>query len=128
VLTRRDPLRSSSVVYRILYRFFATLARLAVRSGRSKDFEFIVLRHQLIVLRRQDHRPELNHDDRTVLGAIAQALPRPRRAGWLATLWVPEIPSWWSDQGFRVRVWHPQAIVGHRHAASAEIAIVSGFG
>jgi putative transposase len=63
----------------------ATLARLAVRSGRSKDLEIIVLRHQLTVLHRQDTRPQLNNGDRTLLGAIAQALPRPRRAGWLVT-------------------------------------------
>ena len=32
---------------RILYRLLAALARLAVRSGRSKDLEIVVLRHQL---------------------------------------------------------------------------------
>ena len=85
VLSWHDVLRSSSVVYRILYRFFTTLARLAVRSGRSKDLEIIVLRHQLTVLHRQDHRPKLDNHDRTLLGAIAHALPRPRRAGWLVT-------------------------------------------
>ena len=85
MLTRHDALRSSSPVYRILYRFLAALARLAVRSGRSKDLEIIVLRHQLTVLRRQDDRPELRNGDRTLLGAIAQALPRPRRGGWLVT-------------------------------------------
>jgi hypothetical protein len=37
VLTRHDGLRSSSVVHRIVYRFFARLARLAGRSGRSKS-------------------------------------------------------------------------------------------
>ena len=31
------------------------------------------------------HRPQLNDDDRTLLGAIAQALPRPQRLGWLVT-------------------------------------------
>jgi len=35
---------------RILYCFLTSMARLAVRSGRSKDFEIIVLRHQLAVL------------------------------------------------------------------------------
>ena len=69
----------------ILYRFVAALARLAVRSGRSKDLEIIVLRHQLGVLRRQMDRPDFNDDDRSLLGAIAAALPRSRRAGWLVT-------------------------------------------
>jgi putative transposase len=72
-------------VYRILYRFLTSLARLAVRSGRSKDLEIIVLRHQLRVLHRLNTRPALNDDDRSLLGAIAQALPRPLRAGWLVT-------------------------------------------
>jgi hypothetical protein len=61
-------------VFRLLYRLIAALARLAFRSGRSKDLEIIVLRHQLAVLRRQINRPALNDDDRTLLGAIAAAL------------------------------------------------------
>ena len=72
-------------MYRILYRFLASLARLTVRSGRSKDLEIIVLRHQLAVLRRQVNRPELTDADRSLLGAIAAALARPSRAGWLVT-------------------------------------------
>lgn len=72
-------------MYRILYRFLAAMARLAVRSGRSKDIEIVVLRHQLGVLRRQIDRPELTDDDRTLLGAIAAALPRRLRRGWLGT-------------------------------------------
>jgi putative transposase len=72
-------------MYRILYRFLASLARLAVRSGRSKDLEIIVLRHRLGVLRRHIDRPHLDEDDRSLLGAIAAALPRPRRHGWLVT-------------------------------------------
>ncbi len=61
------------------------LARLAVRSGRSRDLEIIVLRHQLAVLRRQIDRPALSDDDPTLLGAIAAALPRPYRGGWIVT-------------------------------------------
>ena len=87
-------------MYRILYRFLAALASLAVRSGRSKDLEIIVLRHQLMVLRRQDDRPQLNRNDRTLLGAIAAALPRPRRTGWLVT----------PDTLLR---WHRRRIAGH---------------
>ena len=57
--------------------------------GRWKDLEIIVgdLRHQLRgVLRRQVDRPELIDADRSLLGAIAAALPRstlqPRPGGW----------------------------------------------
>ena len=67
-------------MYRITYRFLASLARLTVRSGRSKDLEIIMLRHQLGVLRRQVDRPELTDADRSLLGAIAAALPRSSRA------------------------------------------------
>jgi putative transposase len=72
-------------VSRILYRFLASLARLAVRSGRSRDLEIIVLRHQLAVLRRSTKRPPITDEDRSLLAAIAQALPRPKRHGWLVT-------------------------------------------
>ena len=72
-------------MFRILYRFLASMARLAVRSGRSKDLEIIVLRHQLAVLGRRDARPVITDDDRSLLGAIAQAVPPPRRTGWLVT-------------------------------------------
>jgi putative transposase len=76
---------SWTAVSRVLYRLIATLARLAVRSGRSKDLEISVLLHQLTVLRRQVDRPALNDHDRTLLGAIAAALPQPKRSGWAVT-------------------------------------------
>jgi len=47
--------------------------------------KIIVLRHQLTVLRRQIDRPELCDEARSLLGALAAALPRPLRAGWLVT-------------------------------------------
>ena len=87
-------------MYRILYRFLASLARLTVRSGRSKDLEIIVLRHQLAVLRRQINRPEFTDADRSLLAAIAAALARPSRAGWLVT----------PDTLLR---WHRRRIGGH---------------
>jgi hypothetical protein len=72
-------------MHRILYLFTAALARLAVRTNRSKDLEIIVLRHQLAVHRRQIDRPDLDDDDRNLLAAIAAALPRRNRRGWLVT-------------------------------------------
>ncbi|MCP4967473.1 MAG: helix-turn-helix domain-containing protein, partial [bacterium] len=70
---------------RLLYRFLAQLARLAMRSGRWKDLQIIVLRHENAVLRRQVGRPALNENDRTLLGAIAAALPKALRHGWIVT-------------------------------------------
>lgn len=72
-------------MHRIPYRLIAALARIAVRSERSKDLKIIVLRHQLSVLRRQTDRPTLNDSDRSLLGAIAAALPRQKRQGWIIT-------------------------------------------
>jgi hypothetical protein len=75
-------------MFRIIYRFLTLLARLAVRSGRSKDLEIIVLRHQLTVPQHQIVPPALNNDYRTLLGAITAALsqvlapPILRRGGW----------------------------------------------
>ena len=72
-------------MHRTLYRLVIGLVGLAVRSGRSKDLEIIVLRHQLAVLRRQVDRPAINDDDRALLGVVAQALSRRVRAGWIVT-------------------------------------------
>ena len=76
---------SWQLVFRILYQFLAGLARLAVRSGHSKDLEIIVLRHQLQVLRRRVDRPAVNDNDRVLLGAIAAALTSRLRQGWIVT-------------------------------------------
>jgi len=70
---------------RISYRLLVTLVALLARSGRAKELEIVVLRHQLAVLRRQIARPQLTDADRSLMGAIAAALPRARRAGWLVT-------------------------------------------
>ena len=104
-------------MYRILYRFLASLARLAVRSGRSKDLEIIVLRHQLAVLRRQIDRPELTDADRSLLGAIAAALARPSRTGWLVT---PDTLLRWHRRRIARHWTQPQRPPG-RPSTSAEL-------
>jgi putative transposase len=101
-------------MFRSLYRVFASMALLAWRSGRSKDLEIIVLRHQLAVLRRQIDRPNLSADDRALLGVIAQAMPRSRRAGWLVT---PDMLLGWHRRP-NARHWtHPSRSPGRPSAA-----------
>ena len=87
-------------MHRVLYRLLITIVGMLARSGHAKDLEIVVLRHQLTVLQRQINRPKLTEADRTLLGAIAAALPRARRVGWLVT----------PDTLLR---WHRQRIARH---------------
>ncbi|MCP5028903.1 MAG: transposase [Actinomycetia bacterium] len=93
------------------------MTRLAVRTGRSKDLEIIVLRHQLTVLRRQNSRTPLTEDDRSLLGAIAAALPRSQRGGWLV---APETLLRWHRRRI-ARHWTQPARPPGRPSTTAEI-------
>ncbi len=57
------------------------------------------------VLRRQINRSAINDDDRTLLGAIAASLRRPRRTAWLVT---PNTPLKWHPSPHR-----PSLDTGH---------------
>ena len=104
-------------MFRILYRFLTALARLLVRSQRSKDLEIIVLRHQVQVLRRQVGRPAIGDDDRTLLGAIAAVLPRRLRQGWIVT---PETLLRWHRRRI-ARHWTQRRRHPGRPPTSAEV-------
>ena len=70
------------------YLAFSAVLRLLARSRSSefaKDVELLVLRHQLVVLGRQQTGPSLQAADRAFLAALARLLPRRRRFGFIVT-------------------------------------------
>lgn len=61
-------------VYLMLRNLFA-LVWLLGRPRRSKEFEILLLRHELAVLRRQVARPRLTRADRALFAALSRAVP-----------------------------------------------------
>jgi putative transposase len=67
------------VVWSFIYVALCRLLQLVVllgRSGRSKELEILLLRHELAILRRQPRHAPLRPADRAILAALARALPR----------------------------------------------------
>ena len=98
----------SKLAYLTLCRSVQLLTQLA-RGDAAKDLEILVLRHQLIVLRRQTPRPRLEPPDRALLAAISRVLPRTR---WSCFFVKPETCC--ADTG----AWSPAP--GPTHAADQD--------
>ncbi|WP_327009847.1 hypothetical protein OHA72_23025 [Dactylosporangium sp. NBC_01737] len=84
---------TASLVYLLLRQILQMLTQLA-RDGGAKDVGLLVLRHQVAVLRRQVHRPDLRPEDRVALAALSRLLPRPQ---WSAFFVV---------SAHVIRLWH----------------------
>jgi hypothetical protein len=73
---------SVRLLYLLMVRVFGWLV-LPGRSQASKDVEILMLRHEVMVLRRQVARPGPDWADRAVLAVFARLLPAALRAvGW----------------------------------------------
>ena len=70
----------------------------------AKDVEIAVLRHQLLVLRRQVARPRYTPADRMVLASLAKLLPRDR---WPIFLVTPSTLLRWHRELIRWRWTYP---------------------
>ncbi len=99
---------SASLVYLLLRQILRMLTQLA-RDGGAKDVELLVLRHEVAVLRRQVHRPELQPADRVVLAALSRLLPRQR---WSAFFIAPATLLRWHRQLIARHWTYPRARPG----------------
>jgi putative transposase len=75
----------------------------------AKDVELLVLRHQLLVLRRQQRRPAFRAADRAFLTALSRILPGRRCQGLIVT---PQTLLRWHRQLVRSRWTQPQRSTG----------------
>ncbi len=75
---------SVRLLYLFMIRVFGWLVLLG-RGQASKDAEIMVLRHEVMVLRRQVARPRPDWADRAILAALARRLPTGMRGSRLVT-------------------------------------------
>ena len=80
--------RSRLVLVRLVYLIMVEVSGWLILLGRgqaSKDAELMVLRHEVMMPRRQLPRPQPDWADRAVLAALARLLPATLRQGRLVT-------------------------------------------
>ncbi len=92
---------------RLLYLMLCKVMRwlaLLTRSSAAKDAELLLLRHEVVVLRRRVTRPRLDWADRAVLAGLARLLPRPT---WRGLLFQPTTLLRWHRELVRRRWTYP---------------------
>jgi putative transposase len=95
------------LLYLILLRVLGWIALLA-RSEASKDAEILVLRHQLLVLRRQAGAPKPSWADRAIICALVRRIRRIPRARRLCLFVTPRTLLRWHADLARRRWTYPR--------------------
>jgi transposase len=99
------------------------VVRLLARSSYdlNSDLEVVVLRHQLIILRRQVGKPHLRRRDRLFMAAISRALPRAR---WSSFLVRPQTLLRWHRELVRRKWTYRRRSAGGRPPISEEVRVL----
>ena len=96
------------LLYLIMVRVFGWLLLLS-RGRASKDAEIMVLRQQVLVLRRQVGAPKASWADRAIISALVRRIPRTRR---LCLLVTPRTLLRWHAHLVRRRWTYPRRELG----------------
>jgi putative transposase len=105
-----------SALYVVVGRLLELIVLFA-RRDRAKEFEILVLRHELSILRRQVGRPRFEPHDRLLLAALSRVLPR---HSWNVFLVRPETLLRWHRRMIARRWTYPHRQPG-RPRVSGEV-------
>jgi putative transposase len=74
--------------FSLVYLLLRLVLRVSSSSGdreRELEVELLVLRHELMVLKRKVGRPKLRRSDKVLLTALSRVLPRQRWSSFIVT-------------------------------------------
>ncbi len=108
------------MLFGLLYLLLRRLGQLIAGSlnDLDRDIELPVLRHQLMVLKRQVGHPRLRRRDRLFMAAISRALPRAR---WSSFLVSPQTLLRWHRELVRRKWTYRRRSVGGRPPITGEV-------
>jgi transposase InsO family protein len=108
------------VLFALAYLLLRRLVQLVTDSSNdlTRDIEVVVLRHQLMVLKRQAGRPRIRRRDRLFMAAISRALPRAR---WSSFVVSPQTLLRWHRELVRRKWTYARRSAGGRPPISDEV-------
>jgi putative transposase len=108
------------VLFAFAYLLMRWLVQLVTRSSNdlTTDVEVVVLRHQLMILRRQVGRPHLYRRDRLFMAVLSRTLPRAR---WSSFVVSPQTLLRWHRDLVRKKWTYKRISVGGRPPITNEV-------